>query len=143
MSEAKARDVRYEDLSVGEVFSFDKTISREDGLLYARLTGDLNPLHIDAEYGQQSPFKQNLAHGMFVSGLFSTLIGMHSTGLRSLYVSQTLEFRAPVFYGDAITVRGTVIAKSDSVRLVTLKTDVLKGGVLAVAGVAKVRMFEG
>lgn len=136
----KAAQLQYEDIEIGAIYSFDRVITAEDIRRFADLTGDLNPLHTDALFGAQSPFHKNIAHGMFVGGLFSTLIGMYCPGERALYVSQTLQFRKPVFSGDCITVRGIVTEKHDSTHLITMKTEILRGMDLLIDGEARVKV---
>lgn len=79
---------------------------------------------------------------MLTGCFFSTLVGMHCPGENSLYLSQTLNFRAPIFAGDKVLVRGTVISKNDSIRLITLKTEILRQGAVAVDGEARVKVSD-
>lgn len=132
----------YEDIRLGTVYSFEKVFSKQDGLNFAELTGDFNKLHIDEEFGNKSKFKQNILHGMLAGSLFSTLVGMHCPGENALYMSQTLNFKLPIFYGDTVTVRGTVVNKNDSIKLITLKTEIIKEGKTAVDGEAKAMVLE-
>ncbi|GAC1462477.1 MAG: MaoC family dehydratase [Chloroflexota bacterium] len=92
----------------GSTASFTKTITEADVVLFAGLTGDTNPLHIDAEYARQSRFGQRIAHGMLTAGLISTVIGTKLPGPGAIYMRQTLEFMAPVHIGDTVTATGTI-----------------------------------
>jgi len=134
--------MNYEDIKVGDEYSFEKTFSKEDGLNFAELTGDFNKLHIDGDFGKKSKFKQNILHGMLAGSLFSTLVGMHCPGENALYMSQTLNFKLPIFYGDKVIVRGTVVNKNDSIKIITLKTEILKEGKVVVDGEAKSMVLE-
>lgn len=127
----------YSEIRIGAVYSFEKVFLPNHILDFAKLTGDCSPLHLDPEFGKKSRFKSNVAHGMLAASLFSTLIGMHCPGRNSIYLSQTLQFKKPLFPGDSLTVQGTVISKSDSTRIVTLKTEILARGEVAVTGEAK------
>lgn len=137
-----AAELRYEDIKIGAVYKFERIITEKDGRTFAELTGDHNPLHIDPAFGAQSQFRKNIVHGMLAGSLFSTLVGMYCPGRRALYVSQTLQFKKPLLYGDTVTVRGTVTDKHDSIKMVTLKTEVLRDGEVMVSGEAKVRVLE-
>src|SRR3989338_2139965 len=108
-----AAQLHYEDIQVGVVYEFEQTITRDDVIRFAELSGDHNPLHVDHAFGEQSQFGKNIVHGMFAASLFSTLVGMYCPGQDALYMGQTLQFRKPLFYGDHVTVRGTVAEKSD------------------------------
>lgn len=134
--------LRYEDIKVGAVYAFEKTITKDDVTNFAYLTGDHNPLHLDPTFGAQSQFGKNVVHGMLAGSLFSTLVGMYCPGRNALYMSQTIHFRKPIFYGDTMTVRGTVIDKNDSIKVVTLKTEIIKSGEVVISGEAKVRVLS-
>lgn len=138
----KAQKLEYSDIQVGTVHCFERTISREDVLAFAKLTGDFNPLHTDEAFGEKSRFKGNIVHGMLAGSLFSALVGMLCPGEKSLYLAQSLQFKNPVFPGDKVLVKGTVTYKNDSVRIITLNCEILVGGVVAVTGEAKVGVRE-
>lgn len=135
-----AAQLRFKDILPGNFYSFEKIVSTQAIADFARWTGDFSPLHMDPAFGKKSPFGSNIAHGMLAACFFSTLIGMYCPGERSLYLSQTLNFRSPVFAGDQVLVRGTVVSKNESIRLVTLKTEILKQGIVVIDGEAKVRV---
>lgn len=138
----KAASISYSDINEGEIHLFNRKISKKDVMDFAKLSGDFNPLHVDAEFGSKSKFKNNIIHGMLAASLFSTLVGMHCPGEKSLYMSQTLNFRQPVYYDDIVTVKGTVIRKNDSIKMITLKTEILRNEKVAIDGEAKVRVLE-
>lgn len=137
----KAAKLSYSDINEGNVYSFNRKISKQDVMDFAKLSGDFNPLHVDAEFGKKSQFKGNIVHGMLLSSLFSTLVGMHCPGEKSLYMSQTLKFRQPIYYDDNVVVKGTVTEKNDSIKIVTIKTEILKEGKIAIDGEAKVKVL--
>ena len=112
-------------LAVGDRASFTKTITESDIILFAGITGDMNPVHIDETFAQKSIFKQRIAHGMLSAGLISTVLGTQIPGPGAIYLSQRLEFRKPVFIGDTIsaTVEVTALSVDDpKKRRVTLAT---------------------
>ncbi len=117
-------ELAYADIKIGADASFAKTITEGDVVQYAGLTGDFNPIHIDAEYARQSVFKERIAHGMLVSGLISAVLGMQLPGPNAIYLGQELRFMAPVKIGDTVTATVTVTDKRDDKQIITLKTTV-------------------
>jgi 3-hydroxybutyryl-CoA dehydratase len=138
----RANRLRYEDISVGSEYSFTRTLTEQDVHAFATLTGDHNPLHVDKSFARRSTFTRPIAHGMLAASLFSTLVGMHCPGERCLYLSQSAQFKTPIYPGDTVTVKGTVTAKSDSMKMIILKTQVLCGGRVMIDGEAKARVLE-
>ena len=134
--------MKYEDIKIGEIYSFNRKISKKDVLVFAKLTGDFNALHVNEIFGRKSIFKKNVVHGMLVGSLFSTLVGMHCPGENGLYLSQSLNFKSPLFYEDEVTVRGTVIDKNDSVKVLVLKTEILRDGKITIQGEARVKILD-
>jgi len=118
------RELAYAEIAIGDDASFAKTITESDIVHYAGLTGDFNPIHIDAEYARQSMFKERVAHGMLVSGLISAVLGTQLPGPNSIYLGQNLKFTAPVKIGDTVTAVVTVTEKRDDKRIITLQTTV-------------------
>ncbi len=133
--------MKYEEIKIGAVYSFDKKITKEDVLCFAELVGDYNQIHVDKKYGRSSLFGQNIVHGMLAGSLFSTLVGMYCPGENGLYLSQTLNFRYPIFFNDLVCVMGEVISKSDSIKVITLKTQILKDNIVVIDGEAKVKLL--
>jgi len=116
--------MRIEDLRVGQSAEFGKTISDEDVSMFARATGDFNPVHLDEEVAAKSRFKGRIAHGMLSAGVISAAIAGHFPG--SIYMSQSLRFTAPVRIGDKVTARievVEVIVPKNRVRLATVCTN--------------------
>jgi 3-hydroxybutyryl-CoA dehydratase len=97
-----------EDLRIGQTAIFAKTVTEADIVLFAGVTGDQNPVHLNAEFAAGTVFKGRVAHGMLSVGFISAAIGMHLPGPGSIYLSQSLKFRAPVRAGDTVTARVTV-----------------------------------
>ena len=96
------------ELTVGQSASAAKTISEADVYLFAGITGDLNPAHINEQYAGESRFGGRIAHGMLSAGLISAVIGMQLPGPGTIYVGQDLKFLAPVRIGDTVTATVTV-----------------------------------
>lgn len=90
------------ELKLGDKASFQKTITETDVYMYAGITGDLNPAHINEEYAKDTMFKGRIAHGMLTAGLVSAVLGMKLPGPGTIYLKQNLKFTAPVRIGDTI-----------------------------------------
>lgn len=122
-------------LSLGDSASFQKTISETDVYLYAGITGDINPAHINEVQAQEGMFKGRIAHGMLTAGLVSAVLGVHLPGPGTIYLGQELKFTAPVHFGDTIEAKATVIElipEKNQVKFETICTNqdqkvVLKG----------------
>ena len=137
----KPAQLTYDEIEVGQVYTFKTTITKDDVLQFAKLSGDNNPLHTNEAFARATKFKQNTVHGMLAGSLFSTLVGMHCPGERCLYLSQTLQFKAPIHYDDTVIVKGTVTHKVDSCKMVTLKTEILKDDKVLIVGEAKTQVM--
>jgi len=92
-----------DNLNVGDVATFAKTISESDIYNYVGIVGDINPLHINEEYAKNTKFEKRIAHGILVVGLISTVIGNKLPGEGTIYLSQSVNFILPVYIGDTIT----------------------------------------
>jgi 3-hydroxybutyryl-CoA dehydratase len=116
----RGRGVR--DLQIGEQAEFAKTVTEADVVLFAGITGDLNPQHIDEVWARESRFGGRVAHGMLTAGFISAVLGTRLPGPGSIYLSQDLKFRAPVRIGDTVVARVTVeelVVEKNRVRLRT------------------------
>ena len=107
--------------TVGQSAEMTKIITEEDVFLFAGITGDRNPVHISKEFAAKTRFGERIAHGILTAGLISAVIGMKLPGPGCLYLSQTLQFLAPVKIGDEITARAEVMEVISEKRL-KLKT---------------------
>ena len=99
-----------EQLQVGESAQRKVTINIELVETFGKIIGDLNPVHFDDEYAKRTIFKKRISHGMLIGSLFSPIFGMELPGEGSIYLSQSLRFRRPVYLGDIITAKVTVKA---------------------------------
>ena len=111
-----------DELHVGDQASFSKTISESDVYLYAGITGDFNPAHVNEAYAQTTAFKTRIAHGMLSAGFISSLLGTRLPGPGTIYISQSLKFLAPVAIGDTITATVEVVEILTEKKRVRLKT---------------------
>ncbi|MBX6363182.1 MAG: MaoC family dehydratase [Gemmatimonadetes bacterium] len=114
--------MRFEDLAVGQAAELSKTITETDVVLFAGITGDLNPVHVDRVAAERSPFGGRIAHGMLTAGLVSAVLGTRLPGPGSIYLSQTLRFTRPVRLGDTVTARVEVLELVPAKRRVRLAT---------------------
>jgi 3-hydroxybutyryl-CoA dehydratase len=112
----------YDQVQVGEKASLTKTISEADIYMFAGITGDLNPLHVNEEYAKTTIFKGRVAHGILTAGLISAVLGTKLPGPGAVYLSQTLRFTAPVRIGDTITASAEVIEKIGEKSRIRLRT---------------------
>ena len=112
----------FEDLSVGQTASFGKTITEADIVLFAAVTGDTNPMHLNADYAKGSIFGERIAHGMLAAGLITKVLGTQLPGPGTIYLSQSLKFRAPVRIGQTVTATVEVVALHPERHRATLHT---------------------
>ena len=115
-----------------------KTITEADILMFAAVSTDTNPVHINAEAAAKSQFGERIAHGMLSAGLISAVLGTQLPGPGSIYLGQTLRFRAPVKIGDTVTARVEVTAVDVAKKRATLKTECFVAGKLVIEGEAVV-----
>ena len=111
-----------DELTVGQKASFSKTVSETDVYLFAGISGDFNPAHINQAYAETTAFKTRIAHGMLSAGFISTVLGNHLPGPGTIYMAQSLTFLAPVAIGDTITATAEVIEIMMEKKRVRLKT---------------------
>lgn len=96
------KSVYFEDLSVGQEVSSSNTVTADVIGAFAAVSGDRNPVHVDAEYAAKTIFKERIAHGMLSAAYISAVFGMQLPGPGAIYISQTLNFKAPVKIGDEV-----------------------------------------
>lgn len=127
------------EIKLGDKASFQKTISETDVYMYAGITGDLNPVHINEEYAKCTMFKGRIVHGMLTAGLISSVLAMKLPGPGTIYLKQELKFTAPVRIGDTINAEVEVIELLQEKNRVILKTTCTnQDGVVVLDGIATV-----
>jgi acyl dehydratase len=111
----------YSALEVGQTASFEKTVEERDIQLFAAMSGDRNPVHLDAEFAAGTPFKERIAHGMFSGALISAAVACTLPGPGTIYLGQIMKFTRPVKLGDTLTVRLEILEKlpKNRVRIAT------------------------
>ncbi len=106
---APSKSYFIEDLAVGMEASISKTVSDADIVAFAEVSGDKNPVHLDAAYAAGTMFKERIAHGMLSAAYISAVFGMQMPGPGAIYMSQTLAFKAPVKIGDTVVTTVKVV----------------------------------
>lgn len=137
------KDMDFNNIQVGNESHFEIKITEEKVDQFATISGDFNPIHMDAKYAMDTKFKKRICHGMLLGSFFSQLVGMNLPGKKCLYLSQSMNFVNPCFIGDQITVKGVVIKKSDSTGILDIKTSIFnQNDSLLVEGMAKVMFLK-
>lgn len=135
--------LNYNDIKMGDEFSFERFIDEDLVNKFAALTGDFNPLHVDQKYAEQTEFGGRISHGMLLASLFSTLVGMHLPGEKALYISQESRFRSPLNLNTKVKVEGKVTAKFDALNMIELQTTIKdEEGKVVVDGLARVKVRQ-
>ncbi|MCF8142795.1 MAG: MaoC family dehydratase [Deltaproteobacteria bacterium] len=101
----------YHQLRIGEEARFTKTITETDVYLFAGISGDFNPMHVNEAFAKKSPFKTRIAHGGLAQSLIAPVLGMKLPGLGTIAVEISCRFKAPVFFGDTVTAAARVVEK--------------------------------
>ena len=124
-----------EQLKVGDAAEFAKTVTETDIYLYAGVTGDFNPAHVNEAYAKNTFFKGRIAHGMLSAGFISAIIANQLPGPGTIYLKQDLSFLAPVRMGDTITGRVEVLELNQEKNRARLKTTCMnQDGVMVISG---------
>lgn len=128
-------------LKMGDKVSISKCFTETDVQLFSELSLDENPLHLDPDFAKESIFGQRIVHGMLVSSLFSGLLGCQLPGEGSIYLGQSLRFKAPVYLGDEVTATVEVLQVRPDKPIVTLRTYAInQNGKLVIDGEAVVKV---
>jgi len=123
-----------EDLEVGMTAVHTKTVTEADVVLFAGISGDINPVHLDSDFAKDTMFKGRIAHGMLTASFISTVLGTKLPGPGCIYISQNLKFRAPVRIGDAVRTRVVVTSVDMERGRVALETTCTVGETVVISG---------
>jgi 3-hydroxybutyryl-CoA dehydratase len=115
----------YDEITIGQSASYTKQVRERDVQMFAEISGDKNPVHLDEEFAAGTQFGERIAHGMLTGAFISAAIAMELPGPGSIYLGQTLRFTRPVKLGDTITVNIEVTAKKDKRQFVTLACEAI------------------
>ena len=110
------------EISVGDKAEFSKSITDADIIMFAGVTGDMNPVHINQEFAKNTVFGKRIVHGILSIGFISNVLGTQLPGPGAVYIGQTCQFLKPVYIGDTITAKVEVIAKDEDLNRVWLRT---------------------
>ena len=130
----------FEELTEGLSASFEKVVTEQDVQTFAQVTGDTNPVHLDADYAATTSFEKTIAHGMLTAGFISAAIGTKLPGSGCIYLEQSLKFRAPVFIGATVTTTVTVKELNERRRRAVLETVCTVEGKKVVTGEATIML---
>lgn len=111
-------NITYAELNEGDTATFTRTLSEDQLVLFAAVSGDVNPVHLDSEFAAESIFKERVAHGMWSGALISAALATVMPGPGTIYLEQSLTFRRPVKLDDTLTVQLTVLRKEPKGRVV-------------------------
>jgi len=126
-----------EDLAVGMSASYAKTVTDADIVLFAGVSGDINPVHLDEDYANGTAFKGRIVHGLLTASFISAVLGTKLPGPGCIYVSQNLKFKAPVRIGDTVRARVTVTAIDQARARVKVSTLCQVGETVVIDGEAE------
>lgn len=118
-------NVTFDELKIGQKAEYTRTINEEEILLFAKVSGDTNPVHLDEEYAATTQFGGRIAHGMLTGALISAAVALNMPGPGSIYLGQTMKFRAPVMIGDTLTVKLEVISKREGKNIAVIDCNVV------------------
>jgi 3-hydroxybutyryl-CoA dehydratase len=130
----------FEDLRVGMRESHAKTVKSSDVVGFAEITGDRNPIHLSEHFAAKTPFKGRIAHGLYTAGLISAVIGTRLPGPGAIYISQTLNFLAPVKIGDTVDATVEVVELIEAKQRARLACRCKVGATVVLEGEAIVKI---
>lgn len=130
----------FEDMKLGMWATFAKTLTDADLVLFVGVSGDTNPVHLDEDYAAGTMFKGRVAHGALTASFISTVLGTKLPGPGSIYVAQTLKFKAPVHVGDTVTARCEAIELNPERKFVIFKTQCFVRETLVIDGEATLKL---
>jgi len=133
----------FADIKIGDKAIFGKTVTEADVFAFAGITGDFNPIHVNAEFAKESMFGRRVAHGMLTASLINQTL-TNLGGLGTIHMSETVKFLAPVFIGDSVTVTSEVTGKNDEKNRMTVKSVIInQEGKTVLEGEALIMMPRG
>ncbi len=141
MSEVKEADI--EELAVDQSCTTVNVVSETDIIKFSEVTGDVNPIHLDAAYAMRSVFGERIAHGMISAGYISAIFGTRFPGPGSIYLSQSLKFKAPVRIGDSVETTVTITELNKKRGRVTLDCQCRVGETIVLTGEARLMVPGG
>jgi len=136
---AQLQSYTFDELPVGKKATYTRTVTEQDIVLFAVVSGDVNPLHLDAEFAKGTMFGERIAHGMMTGAIVSAALVMALTGPGAIYRSQSLRFRRPVKIGDVITVHLEITERNEDKKVLTIDCNCIsQHGESVALGVAEI-----
>lgn len=136
---ATIENIPYDEISIGQTAEYSRTLSEDDITLFAHVSGDVNPVHLDENFASNTPFKKRIAHGAYTGSVVSAALALKLPGPGTIYLGQSLSFRKPVYIGDTLTVHLTVTDKKDDKKFVSIDCKVVnQSGSTVAKGTAEV-----
>ena len=132
------RDIPFEQYVIGMTSSHSMVVSEEDVINFSKITGDINPIHLDENYAEASIFGKRVAHGMLCGSLFSTIFGSKFPGEGCVYLEQNLSFRKPIFLNDKVNAKVDLINIDNEKRILIFETKCEVDGKDVIVGSAKI-----
>ena len=129
-----------DELEPGQSATYERTVTEDDIVRFAELSGDDNPVHLDEDFAAKTLFKGRIAHGMLSAAFISTVVGTRLPGYGSIYVSQSLRFRAPVRIGDTVVTTATVKEVKKDRKRVVMETVCAVGDTVVLEGEAELML---
>ena len=130
----------FEDMSVGMTETYSKVVKSSDVVGFAEITGDRNPIHLSEHFAARTSFRGRIAHGLYTAGLISAVIGTRLPGPGAIYISQTLNFKAPVRIGDTVDATVEVVELVKHGRRAKLHCRCMVGSTVVLDGEAVVKV---
>lgn len=113
----------YDEIEIGQSASYTRTLTERDVVLFAAVSGDVNPVHLDADFAKDTMFGERIGHGMWTGAIVSAALALVLPGPGCIYLSQSLRFRRPVKLGDTVTVKLSVADKKDEKKVLVIDCD--------------------
>jgi len=130
----------FEELEVGMTAEYHRVINESDVKSFANLSGDINPLHLDTAYAEKTMFKGRIVHGAYTAALISAVIGTKLPGPGCIYISQQVEFKAPVYIGDTVIAVAKIIKLIGSRKRAIINTNCMVGKKIVLVGEAIIQV---
>jgi len=118
MENSTIQNITYDEIYPGQTVEMVRNLTKKDIALFGYMSGDVNPAHFDKEYAKDTIFKDVIAHGMWSGSLISAVLGTQLPGPGTIYLNQNLKFAGPIYVGDQITVKVTVLEKKEKNKVV-------------------------
>jgi len=138
MNSSSFKKISIEQIEIGMTESVNKVITKEDIIKFADISGDTNPIHLSESYAETTRYKKNIAHGLMCTSYFSGIFGTKLPGLGSIYVSQNINFKRPIYIGDEVIVTVKVVDIDEQKKRVKFTTQCFVDSKICIDGIAEI-----